>query len=268
MKTQFLNIKKIFVLVTLFVVLGVFTLESSTAKPESSKASTEQNDPNNPTTPEQLGEKVVKEVNRILANLKKSKYDLWGHVDETRGIYDFDCCGFVDYVLQKALPQHSAIIPANKCPRPLNDEYFYFLKKTSSWKKGRNGWRRIKRIKDVLPGNILSREGHTLLIIGHPKQINNRNFRVLVAECGMHSLIGDTRKKGNAGLGTGELWLISDSKGELVALARDNWDGKIRRHPWVIGRPVPLESTIFSKEYLEGKNRRKPWVVDKAPADR
>ncbi len=201
---------------------------------------------------ESPGEEVMKEFNRILANLKSSKYSLKGHVDEEKGIYNLDCCGLVHYVLKGAIPQHSHIIPNKVGPkgkllnRPMDGDYFIFFKKTPTSKKGRNGWRRIELAKDVLPGDILSRIGHMLMIIGRPEQTNEGNFRVRVAECGGEGakLFGDSRSKGNAGLGTGEAVLITDSKGQIIGVGR-NWPRRKLRiakgEGWVVGRPVPFE---------------------------
>ena len=48
---------------------------------------------------------LLREAKRQLANMKTSKYSHQTYVDEQRGIYHYDCSGFVAYALEQVRPE-------------------------------------------------------------------------------------------------------------------------------------------------------------------
>ena len=70
--------------------------------------------------------RLLDAAEHVLSVMKSSKYQHVTQVDEANGVYNFDCSGFVDYLLQKTLPDALAVIKyhPNRLNRPYHQDYY------------------------------------------------------------------------------------------------------------------------------------------------
>lgn len=173
-----------------------------------------------------LGNKsMLGEADRIWDNMKSTTYDHKTNVDEADGIYDFDCSGFIDYVLSKVRPGARAAIPHQGHIRPLADDFYHYFMNLSD-KPNNAGWSRIERPIDLLPGDIiawlqspLSRDhqdtGHIMMVESMPSVNPMRTEEVLipVIDSTVSPHANDTRPEGSTGLGMGTIGINVNGTG-------------------------------------------------------
>jgi hypothetical protein len=202
--------------------------------------------PDAPTTP---SARVHAEACRILAEMKDSRYSHKTRVDEDEGSYEFDCSGFVAVVLKAAAPRSLAAVPhAPRRSRPLAFEFHDAFAAAPAEEKGAKGWRRIERVADARPGDLLAwrREeikpgedtGHVMVLDAAPVREEDGSFRVVVIDSTGKPHGDDTRKDGASGVGRGTIWLTVDEAGRPSGFRWRARDGALNRRPLAIGRAV------------------------------
>ena len=163
-------------------------------------------------------------------------YTAYSHVpytvNETAGIYEFDCHGFVGYVLKNSDPAMYQEMGGGVDPVLLETYVPYF---TSLDIKAPNdvGWVKVAHPIDLKPGDICfwrpPDPGHVFVIAGAPQVNPNKNDEVLVRVIDSvppdlsHS--HDSRKNSDlGGLGSGIIGFMTDDQGNPVAF---NWKGGV-----------------------------------------
>lgn len=179
------------------------------------------------------------EAEYILSSMRSSIYQHVTHVDATGGVYDFDCSGFVDYVLQHVSPKALAAITylPNVFNRPRAQDYYFFFTRIGSGDEV-NGWINIANPLSLLPGDVIAwlvapnsdsdDTGHVMIVRANPSIDLNRPNETLVAvidsTVSPHAL--DSRTHGQTGLGTGTISLVMNSTKRAVGF---RWrDGESR----------------------------------------
>ncbi len=173
---------------------------------------------------------LLAEVERELAVVQTSVYSHRSRIDEATGTFDYDCSGFLDYVLSRAAPDALAAVQATTKRRPRSSDYVALLSAIPIG-GGTGRWVHLGRVQDLLPGDVIvwlkppesrSRNtGHTMIVHGlvAPDSEEPGGFIVPVVDSteGPHAS-RDTRAAAHrTGLGQGEIVLIADTSGKPVA---------------------------------------------------
>ena len=195
-------------------------------------------------------ETLAREVHRIVANMKHTKYSHPTRVDEAAGSYELDCSGLACYVLKRVLPDHyrSVTIPKGQSRATAMNFHDYYAK-ASTAARGKDGWRRIERIVDVRPGDILAwraavpkpgSTGHVVIIDGRPLLTRDGQVCVAIIDSTSTGHGNDTRPKGQTGIGRGLMWFAVDAQGRPTGYRWSHPTGKLQNRSIAIGRPVPI----------------------------
>ena len=194
---------------------------------------------------------VARELHRILANLRHTKYSHPTHVDEEKGSYELDCSGLACYMLKRVLPEHyqNVTIPKGQSRATAMNFHDYFAQAPTT-PEGKDGWRRIERIWDVRPGDILAwraatpkpgATGHVIIIDSLPFLLPDRQVCVAIVDSTSTGHGNDSRPKGQTGIGRGLMWFVTDPQGRPVAYRWSHPAGTLQERSIAIGRPVPLK---------------------------
>jgi hypothetical protein len=170
------------------------------------------------------------EAYRIFNNMKTTEYVHTTFVDEAKGIYRFDCLGFVDYVLQNGAP--AAFKSAGHgYERPELVVYADYFRKLDATPNA-DGWSRIAHPIDLKPGDICLWQkgtsdsvGHMWIIAGAPRANPDRKEEVLVRILDSDGVHGDDSRAAKSykyGLGTGVMGMMVDPEGNPNGLY---WEG-------------------------------------------
>ena len=183
---------------------------------------------------------LLTEAEHILSTMKESRYQHTTHVNETSGIYDFDCSGFIDYVLQQTSPTSLAIIKylPNRLNRPRAQDYYYHFAKLGSG-DDEDGWYGILRPLDLVPGDLIAwlrspssdsdDTGHVMMVrsnpIADPNQPNEILVPIIDSTRSPHAL--DSRLNGVTGMGTGTISIVMNATGGAVGFRWRDGESKV-----------------------------------------
>ncbi|PZO35262.1 MAG: hypothetical protein DCF19_24275 [Pseudanabaena frigida] len=173
---------------------------------------------------------LLQEAERQLAAMQTSTYQHITDVDEASGRYNYDCSGFLDYSLQRVLPEAYAELPISKSKvhRPLaQDFYTLFSSKTQETKH----WERIRKASDLRSGDIVAwlrpqdldshNTGHVMLVRANPSPNPDRPNEILIpvidSTSAPHAKDSRSRSKGQTGLGTGSIGIVQNDEGDAIA---------------------------------------------------
>jgi hypothetical protein len=166
---------------------------------------------------------------QVLSSAKSSRYQHATYVDEANGVYDFDCSGFVDYVLQETFPNALAAVEyhPNRLNRPYHQDYYRFFAKLRT---GDNvaGWHSVARASDLLPGDIIvwlrpnrinyTGTGHVMIVRSSPTvdatRTNEVNIQIIDSTRSPHAF--DSRVNGANGVGIGTISIVLNTTGNAV----------------------------------------------------
>jgi hypothetical protein len=183
---------------------------------------------------------LLSQAEYILSIKKESRYQHTTHVNETSGIYDFDCSGFIDYVLQQISPASLAVIKylPNRLNRPRAQDYYYHFAKLGSGDDG-NGWYGILRPLDLVPGDLIAwlrspssdsdDTGHVMMVrsnpIADPNQPNEILVPIIDSTRSPHAL--DSRANGVTGIGTGTISIVMNATEGAVGFRWRDGESKV-----------------------------------------
>lgn len=162
---------------------------------------------------------------RQLNSKKSSSYQHKTQVDETNGVFKYDCSGFLTYSLkQMAIPALSEFkIGGVKVERPLARDFYNFFQSKNLSKH----WSSVKKVSELVPGDIVvwihkeaqsTNTGHVVVVAEKP-YVNSKNkneFLVKVIDSARSGHSQDTRKSGESGLGSGTMALAVNDKGSPI----------------------------------------------------
>ena len=170
-----------------------------------------------PASSSQANVQIVDTLDGIERNLQSSSYSHATSVDEATGRYDFDCSGMVQFVLGKASPNALRGVG----PGRLRAVDFARAISRAPVQGDRMAWRRIPRIADALPGDVIAWEkprivksantGHVAFIVAVPEEQEGASGRYLVriTDASSFNHQDDTRY-GRPGFGTGTIVVSTD----------------------------------------------------------
>jgi hypothetical protein len=200
-----------------------------------------------------IGEHVATEGERIIDNATSTYYKYPPYIiDEATGTYDVDCSGFVSLVLGNVAPVHfGAIVDAEGDIWPRADELYEFL--ATSPTDDSTGWRRIDRLADSRPGDIIGwplepvepghDTGHVLIVAGAPQPIDEDHIAVPTYDSSDVLHYDDSRRlpdgQPTTGVGSGTIHFRVDPDGKPTEFQFGPGDG-CHKVPIAIGRLVPI----------------------------
>jgi kumamolisin len=205
-------------------------------------------------TPElSLSDQAASQAEFIVQNFQQSDYQFTEHIDVDRGIYDCDCNGFAGFVLERAAPDHYAMIPKEPNQfRPRAFKYYEFFSSLTPESAG--GWHRIDFLRDARRGDVIAwrfpeiekdhNTGHVLFVTEAPIADDDSGiFSVRVYDSAAQPHFDDTRGNGDGefktGVGSGFIKFQVDDAGRPTAFQFAPSEG-FRAFPIAIGRLEPL----------------------------
>jgi hypothetical protein len=189
---------------------------------------------------------LVDEAERELGARREIKYTHKTVVDERRGVFDFDCSGFVSYALARSDADAYRAVHDLAHKRPLARHYVELFEGLD----GKTGaWAPVRRVEDLRPGDVVAwlkpadvvtrNTGHVMIVAARPRR-DARGWRVPIVDstAAPHGK-GDARKQtGESGLGTGTIVLDVDDAGAPVAYHWSTWS-KSKAHTTTIAMARP-----------------------------
>lgn len=180
---------------------------------------------------------LLTEARRQLANMKSSHYQHKTQVDESKGEFNYDCSGFIDYSLKRVLPKAYQALPISTSKRPLAQDFYYHIH-SQGQNPGAGGWMQVKNSSELVPGDIVvwlkpedsdsNNTGHVMVVFSKPEINPNRPDEVLVkvVDSTKSPHADDSRSDDETGLGTGTIGLIVDHEGKAL---RYRWKGGVSK---------------------------------------
>jgi hypothetical protein len=184
---------------------------------------------------------------RLLSGMRETHYQHRMHADKSRGAYDMDCSGFVDYLLQQIAPEQFAplrIEPGHTRPRAA----MYFDLFTRLNKSPSPGWVAVPKLGEVRRGDIIAWElaastdkpgdtGHVVIVAAAPVEQTNHLYRVQVYDSSVIHHDDDSRPEGTNGVGEGVITFRVDTNGKPIGF-QFNSHAHYHGEPIAIGRLV------------------------------
>jgi hypothetical protein len=194
-----------------------------------------------------LPQQIAWQAEFIVNNLQQTDYQHIENIDVDRGVYDCDCNGFVGFVLERAAPDHYAMIPiepGQQRPRA----YIYYEFFTSPTLPG--GWQQIAVLLNVRRGDIIAWRvaeivegqdtGHVFFVAETPTIVDPGVYAVRVYDSAAVAHYDDTRADGESGVGSGFINFQVDDTGAPTAFQFGPSQDQFLTLPIAIGRVEPL----------------------------
>jgi hypothetical protein len=169
------------------------------------------------------GTTLLAEGRRELAAVHESHYAHHTVVDESHGVFDYDCSGFVGYALARVAPNALAALIGATRPRPLAKDFYAFFAQP------RAPWRRVDRVAELVPGDVIAwleppakhsrNTGHVMIVESAPAPGAHTGEYVVSVMDSSHSGHGarDARIRDHRnGLGVGSIVLLVDDGGRPI----------------------------------------------------
>jgi hypothetical protein len=197
----------------------------------------------------ETGDKLAGEAERILQNVKITEYAHKTDVDEAAGSYKLDCSGLVCLALKKVNPDALKAVPKSGTEkRPFaHDFYECFNAAPATDKTAADAkWAKIGKLAEARRGDVIAwknenyqpgeNTGHVMIVMETPEADGEGILKVVVIDSSAHGHGGDTRKKGESGVGRGTLWFTVNSDGEPVGVRFTSRTGALNPKSMSIGR--------------------------------
>lgn len=172
------------------------------------------------------GENIADAAEKLLGDIRETRYQHKTYVVQSQGIYDMDCSGFVDYLLKRVAPEQYAHLPVEPGHlRPRAAVYFDLLHGLPD--NNVPGWKSIDRLEDAQRGDLIAwalaaatqkpgDSGHVVIVAAPPVRTTKGEYRVSVYDSsGIHH-DDDTRPESTSGIGKGVITFRVDDRGVPV----------------------------------------------------
>jgi hypothetical protein len=192
--------------------------------------------------------KVLERLEAIAANLTETRYQHRTKIRAREGIYLWDCSAMAAYIIAKVAP---AARKALTRERPVARDFYHVIRDAPT-RGHRDGWRRLRTITDVRPGDVFAwkrpkdfpskNTGHVGFVLEAPTPYPEVPGAYLVRIADATSLPhqDDTRERdGDGGFGHGTILFLTDESGQGTAYG---WFGA--RSRGVIETPIAFGRLI------------------------
>ena len=196
--------------------------------------------PSSPAT--RAATRVLATVDEIRRSLVTTRYQASTAVNLKQGDYRWDCSGMAAWILRRAAP---AAMRALARSRPVARDFAAAIERAPT-SRARNGWQRIARIADVLPGDVFAwrrprgmpskNTGHVGFVLERPLPVPGipGAWAVRIADSTSSYHQNDSRDPaGEGGFGVGTLVFLTDAEGAATSYG---WSGT--RSEWYVVTPV------------------------------
>ena len=171
----------------------------------------------------QIERDVLGQAMHVFGAMRATAYTHTTTIEASAGRFEFDCSGFVGYVLAQSQPRALAELRAATKRRPLARHFVTFFQQLSA----ASAWRKIDRAEDLAPGDVIAwlkpadvvtkNTGHVMIVRARPVRDERHpdvwSVQIIDSTAVPHGK-GDSRKeRGLTGLGTGEVLLVVDERG-------------------------------------------------------
>ncbi|MFH0815336.1 MAG: hypothetical protein V1934_00760 [Methanobacteriota archaeon] len=199
--------------------------------------------------------RIVDEIGYILNHTTSTNYEhhpaLGANISRAGGIYNTDCSGYVDYVLNLTVPAwYDAISYYDAGERPLAEDLYGFFAQA----RPERGWTRIRKMADAQPGDVLAYKhpihdpntGHVMFVYStpEPSTVNDNEYWVWVSDSTASYHGDDPRKDIGDGVGKGKMWFGVDHDGRPVYFRWSSVDGEQLYYPISIARATQANDTL------------------------
>lgn len=189
---------------------------------------------------------VVARARWIMESMTATSYVHSSTIDEKAGIFHTDCSGLVSWVLKKELPAHyKAVTYPSKYKHPRACEYYDAFAAAPKKPEAGKRWQIVKHVADAQPGDLkkdpvppTGNTGHIVVVDSVPKKVAEGIYAVVVIDSTTAAHQGDTRKKGETGVGRGTIFVRVNEAGAAVSHAGKSENGPWVTEPMAIGRVV------------------------------
>jgi len=202
-----------------------------------------------PSTPaNHRAARVLKLLERIEHTVKDTRYEHRTTIRSREGIYYWDCSAMAAYILAKVAPEARKALTRE---RPVARDFYQVIRQAPT-RGAREGWRQLRRITDVRPGDVFAWKrpkdfpskstGHVGFVLEAPIPAPGKKNAYLVRIADATSLPhgDDTRDpKGEGGFGHGTILFTTDGDGHGTAYG---WFGE--RSRGVIETPIAFGRLI------------------------
>ena len=170
---------------------------------------------------------LVAEATRIVTTAKATVYSHTTLVDEAALRFEFDCSGFVGYLLRRVAPQARRELVAATAKRPLAKHFVSFIEGLPPKAKGR--WTRVDDARALQAGDVVvwiraadsksTNTGHVMLVAGPPTRRDGTTLNVPIFDStALAHGRTDKRAAGSPnGVGRGAIALRIDRAGKPLA---------------------------------------------------
>ncbi len=213
------------------------------------------------TTTTKPGVQFSARLESLFTSLKHTEYQHTTEIDEADGSVKCDCSGLVGFVLRQTYPEAYVSLRGVEAPwrtRPLAVTFYETF--VSAEVKPDGCWKRVKKITDALPGDVLawrkikleagSTTGHVCTIADQPEPFGEGMVRVRLIDSTRSPHENDSRGEGENGMGSGYKTFLVDDDGQCVGYLR----GKSRVTSMIaIGRlvqPTAKTSHADDSDYI------------------
>ncbi|MDX2090116.1 MAG: CHAP domain-containing protein [Kofleriaceae bacterium] len=195
-----------------------------------------------PPAATRAGSRILTVLDDVQRTLVRSKYQPSTRVNKEDGTYNWDCSGMAAWVMRRSAPRALAALAST---RPVARDFASAIERAPT-RGTRNGWQRIARVADVLPGDIFAwkrprglpskNTGHVGFVVGRPLPVpgipNAWAVRIADSTSSFHQ--DDTRRDDlDGGFGIGTLVFLTDAEGRAISYG---WAGT--KTEWYIVTPV------------------------------
>lgn len=163
---------------------------------------------------------VLQQAMHVFHSARSTAYTHKTTVEEDEGKFEFDCSGFVGYVLGQSQPRALAELRGATKKRPLAKHFVAFFQNLPE----DSAWRKIERASELAAGDMIAwlkpddvetkNTGHVMIVRGKPvRDEDHPDVWVvpIIDSTAVPHGTGDSRKTtGATGLGTGEVLLVVD----------------------------------------------------------
>lgn len=188
---------------------------------------------------------------RLLSGMRETHYQHRTYADQSRGVYDMDCSGFVDYLLKEIAPSQFAplrIEPGHTRPRAA----MYFDLFTRLNHNPLPGWEAVPKLSAARRGDIIAWQltastgepgdtGHVVIVASAPVEQRNDLYRVNVYDSSVIRHDEDSRPEGGNGVGEGVITFRVNASGQPIGF-QFNSQAHYHGEPIAIGRLVNSSS--------------------------
>lgn len=204
--------------------------------------------------PSDRSQEFAQRMNEILVGLKDTRYQSKTVVNSAKGVFRCNCSGLISHILRRHFPESYLTVRGKNAPwkiRPLAVTYYETFVAATEHDNTKPGWRRVQKMMDIKPGDIIAwrkpsliqgrHTGHIVMAASKPILESDGRVKIRVADSTSRRHANDTRPRGVKGVGAGDMWFAINKEGEPVGYWLNEKPRQSKTNKIAIGRLVPIK---------------------------